>query len=98
MKKKIFITHADIILDKIYDANFNLVKQDGGGCNWNDLYNLSIMGEECYAFGSCGNDEEGRIAVDSLKKAGVNTDNIIIDNNISTDIMNILLPSICIRI
>ena len=61
MNNKIFISHADIILDKIYDSNFNLIKQDGGGCNWNDLYNLSLMGETCYAFGSCGNDKEGKI-------------------------------------
>lgn len=92
MQNKIFITHADIILDKIYDAKFNLIKQDGGGCNWNDLYNLSMLGEKCYAFGSCGNDEEGKIAIESLKRAGVNVENIIIDNNISTSVMNILMP------
>lgn len=73
MKDKIFVSHADIILDKIYDANFRLMKQDGGGCNWNDLYNLSLMGETCYAFGTVGDDEEGRIAIQSLQKAGVNT-------------------------
>ena len=92
MSDKIFISHADIILDKIYDSKFKLIKQDGGGCNWNDIYNLSILGEKCYAFGSCGNDEEGKIAINSLKKAGVNVDNIMIDNNISTAVMNILLP------
>ncbi|MCI9366236.1 MAG: hypothetical protein HFJ54_06895 [Clostridia bacterium] len=53
MSNKIFISHGDIILDKIYDENLNLIKQDGGGCNWNDLYNLSLMGETCYAFGTC---------------------------------------------
>ena len=87
MNNKIFISHADIILDKIYDSEFNLVKQDGGGCNWNDLYNLSLMGETCYAFGSCGNDEEGKIALDSLKRAGVNTDNVLIDDTIRTDVI-----------
>lgn len=50
---KIFVSHGDIILDKIYDGNLNLIKQDGGGCNWNDLYNLSLMGKKCYAFGTC---------------------------------------------
>lgn len=93
MNNKIFISHADIILDKIYDSNFNLIKQDGGGCNWNDLYNLSLMGETCYAFGSCGNDKEGKIALDSLKRVGVNTDNVLIDDTIRTDVMNILLPA-----
>ena len=52
-KEKVFISHGDLILDKIYDENLNLIKQDGGGCNWNDLYNLAQMGETCYAIGSC---------------------------------------------
>lgn len=92
MKDKIFISHADIILDKIYDSDFHIIKQDGGGCNWNDLYNLAIMGENCYAFGSAGNDEEGKIAIQSLKNAGINIENILIDDTISTAVMNILLP------
>ncbi len=51
-KEKVFLSHGDIILDNIYDENLVLIKQDGGGCNWNDLYNLSLMGENCYALGS----------------------------------------------
>lgn len=89
--EKIFISHGDIILDKIYDCNLNLLKQDGGGCNWNDLYNLANMGEKCYAFGSAGNDEEGQIAINSLKKLGVNVDGIILENK-STNVMNIIMP------
>ena len=34
---KIFVSHGDIILDKIYNDNLELIAQDGGGCNWNDL-------------------------------------------------------------
>lgn len=49
----IFVSHGDIILDNVYDANFNLIKQDGGGSNWNTLYNLAYMGEICYAIGTC---------------------------------------------
>ena len=90
--KKVFISHGDIILDKIYDGNLNLIKQDGGGSNWNSLYNLSYMGETCYAVGSCGNDEEGRLALSSLSAHGVNTDYVRKDN-ISTDVMNIIIPS-----
>ena len=51
-KETVFISHGDIILDNIYDENLELIKQDGGGCNWNDLYNLAQMGEKCYAVGS----------------------------------------------
>ena len=92
MNNKAFISHGDIILDKIYNDDLKLINQDGGGCNWNDLYNLSLMGEECYAIGSCGNDEEGKIALASLKNAGVNTDNIVIEEK-STNIMNIIIPN-----
>lgn len=90
--KKIFISHGDIILDKIYDGNLNLIKEDGGGCNWNDLYNLAYMGETCYAFGSVGNDKEGTIALNSLKQLGINTDSILIENK-RTNVMNIIIPN-----
>ena len=92
MSNKVFVSHGDIILDKVYDGNLNLIKEDGGGSNWNTLYNLSYMGEDCYAIGSSGNDKEGRVALDSLKRCGVNTDHIQIDN-ISTDVMNIIIPN-----
>lgn len=91
-RKKIFVSHGDIILDKIYDGNLNLLKEDGGGCNWNDLYNLAYMGETCYAFGSVGNDREGTIALNSLKRIGINTDSVIVENK-STNIMNIIIPN-----
>ena len=89
---KIFVSHGDIILDKIYSDNLELIAQDGGGCNWNDLYNLSLMGEKCYAVGSIGNDNEGKLAIASLINAGVNTDNVIIEEK-STNIMNVIIPS-----
>lgn len=92
MSNKVFVSHGDIILDNIYDGDLNLIKQDGGGSNWNTLYNLSYMGETCYAIGSSGNDEEGRMAIDSLKRFGVNTDYIRVDN-ISTSVMNIIIPN-----
>lgn len=91
-KEKVFISHGDVILDKIYDSNLNLLKQDGGGCNWNDLYNLSIMGETCYAIGSIGNDEEGKIALQSLSKANVNIDYVITEDK-KTNVMNVIIPS-----
>ncbi len=90
--EKIFISHGDLILDKIYDGNLNLLKEDGGGCNWNDLYNLAYMGETCYAFGGIGNDREGQIALNSLKKIGINTDSVIVEDK-STNIMNIIIPN-----
>lgn len=91
-KEKVFVSHGDLILDKIYDDNLHLLKQDGGGCNWNDLYNLAIMGEKCYAIGSKGNDEEGNIALQALSKVNINTKYIITENK-KTNIMNIIIPS-----
>lgn len=90
-KEKVFISHGDIILDRIYDKDLKLIKQDGGGCNWNDLYNLSMMGEKCYAIGSKGNDTEGNIAIQSLIESNVNTDYVISENK-KTNIMNVIIP------
>ncbi len=89
---KVFISHGDIILDKIYNYSLELIAKDGGGCNWNDLYNLSLMGEKCYAVGSIGNDDEGKLAIASLNKAGVNTDSVIIEEK-NTNIMNVIIPN-----
>lgn len=90
---KIFISHGDLITDNIYDGDLNLMKQDGGGSNWNTLYNLSYLGEKCYAIGSCGTDKEGDIALSSLKSGNVDTSLVIRDSNISTSIMNIIIPN-----
>ncbi len=91
MSNKVFVSHGDIILDKIYDGDLNLIKEDGGGSNWNSLYNLSYMGENCYAIGSCGKDHEGEIAISSLENYGVNT-NFIRKDDINTSVMNIIIP------
>lgn len=89
---KVFVSHGDIILDNIYNDDLKLIAQDGGGCNWNDLYNLSLMGEKCYAIGSIGNDDEGKIAIASLINVGVNTNGIIIEEK-RTNIMNVIIPN-----
>ena len=89
---KIFISHGDIILDNIYNGDLELIKQDGGGSNWNTLYNLSYLGETCYAVGTCGKDQEGDIALSSLEAGSVNTDFVRRDD-ISTSIMNIIIPN-----
>ena len=89
---KLFISHGDIILDNIYNGDLELIKQDGGGSNWNTLYNLSYLGETCYAVGTCGKDKEGDIALSSLEAGNVNTDFVRRDD-ISTSIMNIIIPN-----
>ena len=92
MPNKVFVSHGDIILDKVYDGDLNLIKQDGGGSNWNSLYNLSYMGESCYAIGSSGKDEEAKISLSSLQNYGINTE-FVKQEDISTSIMNIIIPN-----
>ncbi len=89
---KLFISHGDIILDNIYNGDLELIKQDGGGSNWNTLYNLSYLSETCYAVGTCGKDKEGDIALSSLEAGNVNT-SLVRRDDISTSIMNIIIPN-----
>ncbi len=91
MKDIVFVGHGDIMLDKIYDHKLKLIKQDGGGCNWNTLYNIAATGESCYAIGTCGKDEEGRLALESLQKVNINTNFVEFENK-RTNVMNIIIP------
>ena len=88
---KVFIGHGDIMLDKVYDGELNLIMQDGGGSNWNTLYNLGLMGEKCYAIGTRGDDQEGEMALKSLESVDINTKYVEIENK-KTNIMNIIFP------
>ena len=88
----IFISIGNLVTDKIYDEKLNLIKKEGGGCNWNVLYNLAKLGEQCYAIGTCGIDSEGDIAVDSLKRVNVDT-TYITRKNKSTDVISIIIPA-----
>ncbi len=88
----IFIAHGDITTDIIYDYNLNILKKDGGGCNWNVLYNLACMGSKCYALGTVGPDEEGKIAIDSLQRVNINTNYVEIEPQKRTTTFHILMP------
>ena len=88
----VFIAHGDITTDKIYDYQYNLIKQDGGGCNWNVLYHLASMGKTCYAIGTRGNDTEGALAIDSLQRVGINTDSVSLED-VQTSTYHIILPN-----
>lgn len=94
--EKVFVSYGNLIADYIYSeddqGNFILLKKDGGGCEWNDLYNLAKMGEKCYAIASRGNDDAGEIAQKSLEEAGVITQYIHLDKSQNTNIMNIIIP------
>lgn len=91
MKNIVFVGHGDLMLDKIYDHNFKLLKQDGGGCNWNTLYNIAANGETCYAIGTCGKDAEGRLTLESLQRVNINTNFVEFEDK-RTNVMNIIIP------
>lgn len=62
---RVFIAHGDLTIDKIYDSEYNLLKKDGGGWNFNVLYHLVNMFEKCYEIGTIGDDYEGEISINS---------------------------------
>ena len=88
--KYTFIGFGELVVDKIYDKEGKLLKQDGGDTTWNILYHLGLMGETAYAIGGVGNDENSYIAIDSLKKAKVNTDYVEFQNKETNIIYSIL--------
>ena len=75
-----FVGFGELVVDKTYDERGNLLKQDGGDTTWNILYHLGLMGEKSYAVGAVGNDENTQVAINSLKRANVNTDYIEVQN------------------
>lgn len=55
-----------------------------GGKGANQAYAVARFGAEVSMYGCVGNDENGRILIDNLKNAGVETDNIRVLENVST--------------
>lgn len=55
-----------------------------GGKGANQALSLARLGLDVYMFGKVGNDDYGRLLLESLKKSNVNIDNIIIDPNVKT--------------
>lgn len=75
-----FVGFGELVVDKTYDEKGTLLKQDGGDTTWNILYHLGLMGEKTYAIGAVGNDENMKVAINSLRNAKVNTDYIEVQN------------------
>lgn len=77
------VSVGDLVTDYYYKDN-KLIGVCGGMTSHNIIANLSYMNINTAVFGACGNDEAGKIAIDSLNKLGVITDNIEVLNNIKT--------------
>ena len=74
------ISVGDLVLDYYYKNN-KLIGINGGMTSHNIIANLAKMGLNTKVFACCGNDIQGKIAIKSLEKLKVNTDNIKIIEN-----------------
>lgn len=70
-----FLAFGELALDVTYDEN-GIISESGGVSAFNTLYNLAAFGEETYAVGGVGTGENAVKAINSLRKSGVNTENI----------------------
>lgn len=77
------ISIGDLVTD-FYYKNGKLIGVNGGMTSHNIIANIAKLGLETGAYGVCGNDTVGNIAIKSLRDIGVNVDNIRIFDNLST--------------
>lgn len=74
-KKQVrFVGIGDVVADVYYDKNEKLIGADGGITTHNIVCNLQSMGFKTMAFGTCGDDFLGRLAVKSLDDCHVEND------------------------
>ena len=88
-----FVSIGDLVTDVYYDKELKLIGLDGGITAHNIICNLQNMGFNTFAFGVCGDDYYGRIAIKSLDDCSVKND-ISVDKNINTKayhIRNVLI-------
>lgn len=69
------VSIGDLVLDYYY-KNEKLLGVNGGMTSHNIIANLAKMGLNTSVYGSCGNDIQGEMAINSLKKVNVDTSNI----------------------
>lgn len=77
------VSIGDLVTDYYY-LNGKLVGINGGMTSHNIIANLAKKGITTAVYGVCGDDYQGRIAVDSLKKLKVDVDNIAILSGVRT--------------
>ena len=77
------ISIGDLVTD-FYYKNGKLIGVNGGMTSHNIIVNIAKLGLETSVYGVCGNDMAGTIAINSLKEAGTNIDNVKIIEDINT--------------
>ena len=77
------VSIGDLVTDYYY-KNEKFLGINGGMTSHNIIANLAKMGINTAAFGTCGNDIQGEIAIKSLEKLDVDVNNIIILDDVRT--------------
>lgn len=77
------ISVGDLVTDFYYKSG-KLIGANGGMTAHNIIANISTFGLKTAVYGACGNDSAGKIAIESLKKIGVDVNNIKIIDNLNT--------------
>lgn len=77
------VSIGDIVLDYYYKDE-KLIGVNGGMTSHNIIANLAKMGFSTAVFGCCGDDYQGKMAINSLEKIKVDISNIKIINNVRT--------------
>lgn len=74
---------GDLVTDYYY-KNEKFLGINGGMTSHNIIANLAKMGINTVVFGTCGNDMQGEIAIKSLEKLDVDTNNIVVLDDVRT--------------
>lgn len=77
------VSIGDLVTDYYYKNN-KLLGISGGMTSHNIIANLAKMKVNTSVFGCCGDDLQGKIAINSLEKTNVDVSNIKIIDNVST--------------
>lgn len=77
------VSIGDLVTDYYYKDD-KLIGINGGMTSHNIIANLAKMRIKTSVFACCGDDCQGKIAIDSLKKIKVDVENIKIINGIQT--------------
>lgn len=77
------VSIGDIVLDYYYKDE-KLIGVNGGMTSHNIIANLAKMGFSTAVFGCCGDDYQGKMAINSLEKIKVDISNIKVINNVRT--------------
>ena len=77
------ISIGDLVTD-FYYKNGKLVGVSGGMSSHNIIANLSKFKVKTAVYGVCGDDNAGKVALNSLKKLGVDVENVFVSSGIQT--------------